>query len=161
MLSHASMPSKLDCLVSFQNKYIIDSTTNCWNCIGYKDKNGYGFITINKKHYRIHRISYFIYNGPFDLSLQILHSCDNPSCCNPKHLFIGDQFDNMQDCVNKGRLNPGHGENKNNSKFTNQKIIEIREKYLKGVSIRKLGKEYNVDHGHISKIINYKIWKHI
>lgn len=86
------------------SKIIIDDETGCWNWLAGKDKNGYGKIVINKRHLMVHRASYYYFVGPFEQDKLICHKCDNPSCINPDHLFIGTWLSNMQDKVNKGRL---------------------------------------------------------
>jgi hypothetical protein len=78
----------------------------CWLWTGTPDVNGYGklwwFDHTNKGKFA-HRISWELHNGPIPDGLFVLHSCDNPPCVNPKHLFLGTQLDNMRDMVAKGR----------------------------------------------------------
>lgn len=77
----------------------------CWYWTGAKN-NGYGIVSFwnPKRDYRASRVSAHIYLD-FDLesNLVVCHKCDNPSCCNPDHLFIGTQKDNIQDAIKKGR----------------------------------------------------------
>ncbi len=61
--------------------------------------------------------------------LQVLHDCDNPSCCNPKHLFLGTCQDNVNDMFNKERENKAKGISHGMSKLTEEDVIKIREKY--------------------------------
>ncbi len=73
---------------------------------GLKDKNGYGRIIINGKPIKAHRLAYRLYHPKSGNKIRyklICHHCDNPSCINPEHLFIGTPKDNTQDAVNKGR----------------------------------------------------------
>ena len=80
--------------------------TDCWEYKGHKDSQGYGQISYNNKSNRVHRIFYFIHVGGFDLGnsqAQVLHKCDNPSCFNPEHLFLGTSRDNNLDARIKGR----------------------------------------------------------
>ena len=86
------------------NSIIIDNNTDCWNWSEGKDKDGYGKICVNRKHLRAHRLSYEVFISKFDSKNIICHKCDNPSCINPDHLFLGTWLTNMQDKVNKGRL---------------------------------------------------------
>ena len=75
---------------------------SCWIWLGSKDKDGYGKMSICKKDIRAHRFSFYIYWGFIKQKL-ICHSCDNPSCVNPNHLWIGTHKQNRRDCVNKKR----------------------------------------------------------
>lgn len=85
------------------NRY--DPITGCWNWSAYKDAKGYGKIHYLGKTQFVHRISAHCFLR-YDLNSKLLvvcHKCDNPSCFNPKHLFIGTRSDNSKDCVAKGR----------------------------------------------------------
>lgn len=126
-----------ECLRIFQFKYIVDSVTNCWNWTGAKEKAGYGSIRYNGKSQRASRLSWLLTFRPIPDELFILHECDNPSCINPEHLFLGTHQDNMQDMTRKGR----HG----SLVLTSIKSEEIRAKYATGLySQRDLAKEYKV-----------------
>lgn len=85
----------------------LNKTDNCWNWTGRLDRDGYGMVDgVLRKNYgqRAHRVSYQIYKGDIPNGLVVLHSCDNPSCCNPDHLSVGTQADNVKDAQMKGRL---------------------------------------------------------
>lgn len=79
-------------------------TDSCWLWIGGKDKDGYGRFWYQSRTIRATYASLLILkNISVPKGLQVLHRCDNPSCVNPDHLFIGTQKDNIQDCLAKGR----------------------------------------------------------
>jgi hypothetical protein len=76
----------------------------CWPWTGLRNRTGYGQLKGTKYRGRLsHCISWIIHNGPLPEGMRVLHRCDNPPCCNPKHLFIGTQADNVADMVAKGR----------------------------------------------------------
>lgn len=82
----------------------VKSDNECWEFLGFKNNDGYGKIGIsNNKTESAHRVIYRLYKGDIPKDKVIMHTCDNPSCCNPKHLKIGTQNDNIQDMVNKSR----------------------------------------------------------
>ncbi len=81
----------------------VNKTDNCWNWLACKTKDGYGRIFIKDKVLLAHRVSWAIHDGQIPKGLQVLHRCDNPSCVNPAHLFLGTVSDNMRDSVAKGR----------------------------------------------------------
>jgi hypothetical protein len=94
--------------------------------------------------------------------LCVLHSCDNPPCHNPDHLFLGTHQDNADDKMAKGRWRGGDckGEKNSNSKLTWKKVEEIRARYIPGVVTQAvLAKEYGVSVPQISYIVNNKKWK--
>ncbi len=78
--------------------------SSCWDWTGWCHPQGYGNFKINGKTYRVHRLVYELCVARVPNGKLILHSCDNPPCCNPTHLFLGDEKDNIIDCLKKGRL---------------------------------------------------------
>lgn len=90
------------------------SKCGCWIWISTKIKRGYGRMTIAGRAILAHRISWVIHNGAVPDGLFVLHDCpngDNPSCVNPKHLWLGTQADNSKDMERKGRGNHPSGDN--------------------------------------------------
>lgn len=85
----------------FWNK--VEKGDTCWIWTARKNKYGYGEISYNNTVWKAHRLSYLINYGDFDKDLYISHICDNPSCVNPKHLFLSTQKQNMEDMVKKKR----------------------------------------------------------
>jgi len=76
---------------------------NCWIWIKAHDPSGYGVASKERKKIHAHRLSYLAFKGEIPKGMCILHSCDVKACCNPDHLWLGTQKDNMQDCIKKGR----------------------------------------------------------
>ena len=135
-------------------KYV-EKSHGCWHWKGGKDWDRYGIFSSSIK---AHRFSYKLHNGEIPKGLSVLHSCDNPSCVNPEHLFLGTHRDNMKDRYNKNRQ--AKGESNGNSKLTEKDVLEIKR--LKGVmTLKEIGKIYSVDLSVIGNIFNNKIWKHI
>lgn len=132
---------------------------DCWEWLAGKSL-GYGRIWINKNVYHAHRVLYELMVAPIPDGLFVLHHCDNPGCVNPKHLFIGNQADNMADASRKGRV--AKGELNGRSKLTNAQIISIREEYAQG-NIRRmeLADKYNTTYSNIGFIVRRKKWKNI
>lgn len=84
----------------FMTHVIKTGIDTCWKWDGAKLKHGYGRYSGGLL---AHRIAYELLVGPIPQGLLVLHSCDNPECTNPKHLFLGDHSDNAKDMVAKGR----------------------------------------------------------
>lgn len=84
--------------------------SGCWLWTGSKLKRKgreYGQIRVNGKTSKAHAVSYKIHKGEIPKGLWVLHSCDNPSCVNPEHLWLGTAKDNTADMYEKGRARPG------------------------------------------------------
>ena len=91
------------------NKIVINEVTGCWEFQGGKNNIGYGMIRDDKKMRTTHRVSYEEHIGPIPYGLVVMHSCDNPICCNPNHLSVGTMKDNMHDMIKKNRHKPFGG----------------------------------------------------
>lgn len=142
----------------------IPSEDECWEWQGHRNQYGYGRIsTGGNKKMLVHRVVYEIKVGIIPFGMKLLHTCDNRKCCNPKHLKVGTQKDNLQDMFSKKRNNNVNGENSPKSKLKEEEVIEIiKEKtnYKRGDRFR-LAKKYKVSVSAIDSILYNKSWKHI
>lgn len=86
----------------FWSKVNIGAADACWPWLA-STKNGYGQINVGGEISYAHRLSYEFANGEIPSGLFVCHRCDNKSCVNPVHLFLGTQQDNMDDMIAKGR----------------------------------------------------------
>jgi hypothetical protein len=82
----------------------VNKTAGCWLWTASKDDAGYGGFKYAKKWDKSHRVAYLICKGTIPAGQCVCHTCDNRSCVNPDHLFLGTQKDNMQDCSQKSRI---------------------------------------------------------
>ncbi|HET8686353.1 MAG TPA: HNH endonuclease signature motif containing protein, partial [Methanosarcina sp.] len=111
----------------FLSKISVEST-GCFKYLGAKDKDGYGYFKLNGKTYKAHRIAIQLHTGVDPKGHLVLHHCDNPSCVNPDHLYLGTPKQNMQDRKDRNR-NAGwsgykaEGHLNNNSKLTEENVI--------------------------------------
>jgi len=88
----------------FINNVFKNKKNKCWEWKGYLDKDGYGqFYPKTGNPKRAHRFSYELFIGKIPQGMFVCHKCDNPSCVNPKHLWVGSSADNVRDMVNKKR----------------------------------------------------------
>lgn len=73
------------------------SKDKCWKWLGTKHFKGYGIFTLSGKKLKAHRASYMLHHGEIPEGMHILHTCDNPECTNPDHLYAGTNDDNVRD----------------------------------------------------------------
>lgn len=137
----------------------INHDSKCWEWIGHKDSDGYGSITFKYKTIKSHRESYKIFNGEIPKNLSVLHRCDNPSCINPDHLFLGNQSDNHKDMVSKKRH--GFGERNGMSKLTTAQARKVKNMLKFGFKATEISKKLNLTYSSVQKICKGIRWKHI
>ena len=138
--------------VRFNSKYKINNTTGCWNWIASKDYRGYGKFDRGWAH----RASYELFIGKIPEGLCVLHKCDNPSCVNPNHLFLGTRGDNQKDMANKKRSQIG--EKHHNCKLSYKDITDIKVMSSFGVSSYSIAQYYPVSARQIRRIIQGTRW---
>ena len=145
----------------FWAKVVKTTENECWEWLAAKHKFGYGMFGVKNKVIYTHRFSFELHFGKIPDGLEILHSCDNPPCCNPKHLFLGTQRHNVIDMGNKDRRSGGSmpGEQHPQAKLTIEIARNIRKQYSQErISQRKLAKLYNVCQTTIADIVLNKSW---
>lgn len=130
----------------------------CWLWAIHCDSKGYGVMGINNKKIMAHRFSYELYVGKIPEKMVVCHKCDNPSCVNPDHLWVGTQRDNIIDMVKKGRSKHPIGEKNHLTKLSRDEVINIKCSLLNNVSGNKLAKKYGVTRTSIYKIKNGVSW---
>ena len=79
------------------------SNTGCWEWQGDLTHNGYGRVKVDGKAKRVHRVMWELRHGPIPDGMVVMHKCDNPKCCNPEHLELGTQRENVADMIQKNR----------------------------------------------------------
>lgn len=134
---------------------------SCWPWLGGKDRQGYGIATFLGKSRRAPRIAYFLHFGKWP-SDDVLHSCDNPVCVNPLHLFNGTNADNVADRVAKGREGDRRGERNGQARLSAVQVFEIRRRYaFERTTAKQFAAEYGVSVPAIYKVLSGRTWKHL
>lgn len=133
----------------------LDRTGDCWiwqrSCI----RGGYGsFMLVGKQKRIAHRFAYEMFVGPIPKRQLVLHECDNPPCCNPQHLFLGNHKKNIRDMVKKGRQ--AQGERHGNARLTEKDVRAIR---VDSRPLKEIAAEYGVRADHICDIRKRKRWR--
>ncbi len=136
-----------------------------WQGYRFKKRGGYGRFLIKERPYYAHRVAYFLETGLDPVGFVICHTCDNPPCVNPRHLFMGTPQDNISDMVLKGRRRNGFGDSRGEkhggSKLTNVQVKRIRSLAFSGVIQLRLSERFGVSPATISNIVKRKNWGHV
>jgi hypothetical protein len=133
----------------------------CWQWLGKRSTAGYGlfFIVRDRPVIASRWICGYTY-GDLRRDEDACHTCDNPPCVNPRHLFKGTRSENILDGVRKGRFTCG--ERNGQAKLTAEQVVAIRRRYLSGgVYQHQLAAEYGIDRAMVSHIVRGKSWKHL
>jgi hypothetical protein len=124
--------------------------SDCWEWNAYTSKKGYGHFSLRNNVLRAHRLAYELCKGPIPPNMYVLHKCNNTKCCNPSHLRIGSQLDNMKDRENSAHT--ARGLKNGRCKLSSRQIEDIRMLISIGRSQREIATQYGVTHGTIGAI---------
>lgn len=143
--------------------YVDKSTDDvCWPWLGAKLDAGYGLFNYRNKTALAHRLAYEFTHGEGSAKgFKIRHSCDNPSCCNPKHLIKGSQQDNMNDKIARGRDRNLKGNECSWRKLNEEDIPKIRILLKQGIFHRVIAEKFGVNVVTISDIKQKRTWRHV
>lgn len=129
---------------------------SCWPFNGRLSKEGYGIVRINGRRTAAHRLAYEVHFGISPRDKNVCHRCDYRACCNPKHLFLGTQHQNVSDCIAKGRFPVGSKQG--NSKLNDAAVIAIRNDKR---AQNEVAMSFGVSQSTISDVILRKKWRHV
>ena len=144
----------------FWEKVDIGNTGECWEWQGCKLPAGYGKLGRKYETVYAHRISWTLNHGNIPNGICVLHKCDNPSCVNPEHLFLGTLDDNNKDMTRKRRQ--ARGETQSWAKLTESDVRIARRLYTEeGISFKALGQRFGVRDTTIREAILGITWGHV
>lgn len=132
----------------------VNKTEGCWEWTGSKNKKGYGSFGVDGKTQKAHRVSWMLTFGELPED-DVLHTCDNPSCVRPDHLFVGTNQDNMRDMADKGRAFMKKGELHLNAKLTDAQVEALRQEGKTGTYM-SMGAKLGVSDTHVRLLLNNK-----
>lgn len=125
----------------------------CWNWRGRLNENGYGSIKHEGKRIYAHRASYMLNTGPIESGKVICHSCDNPKCVNPSHLWAGTQNENIRDMISKGRQRAGR-------RWSEAEVLGFVSDWRSGKypTMKSMEIEFGMSGGTMTRIMKGQIW---
>lgn len=158
---------------AFWRHVAVGDQGECWVWTG-ATAQGYGVWAFSGRMQGAHRIAWILQHGPIPEGRYVCHRCDNPPCCNPKHLFLGSQGENMADAAAKSRVARGdrhytrrnpeavlRGHQHGCAKLTPDDVRAIRRRAAQGETQLALGEEFGVTQTTIFKIVHRQRWRHV
>lgn len=143
--------------ITFWQRVHVKDEDSCWNWLR-SPLGQYGVFNIKGAgNIRTHRVAWAIINGPIPEGMEILHSCHNPSCVNPKHLRPGTQQENMQDRKESNRGYKPKGTLNGRAILTSEQVQEI-QRATSDTTNETLAYKYGIGTSQISRIRNKKEW---
>lgn len=173
----SELPIITDKIIKRFNKFFVaGDPASCWMFTGSRNKMGYGKFYAKPRMRYAHRMAYQIAHGPFQEDLLVCHTCDNPSCVNPSHLFLGNHTDNARDMLRKKRNNHQRGdqhfnrrhpelvrrgEMSPNVKLKTEQVVAIKRLLKEGLKQTEIAEMFGVKAATISSIKCGHNWKHV
>ena len=145
----------------------LDPATGCHVWTGCKTAAGYPRLGFEGKEFYAHRLMYELKHGPVPEGLFVCHWCDNPSCVNPNHLFVGTTGDNNRDAKSKGRSNftglKKPGVTHHNARLNDDIIRDILTQCAIGPrgTQHRMALKYEITDANVCLIVKRKAWTHV
>jgi hypothetical protein len=142
----------------FWSKVDIRGPEECWFWRAGRLASGYGAFWVGRTMVNAHRVAWKLAYGEIPDGLFCCHTCDQRPCCNPQHLFIGTNSENIRDAVKKGRLTRRRGEDHPCAKLTQSDVRSIRERLVEGSSEREIAGAFQVSRRCVRNIKLGRSW---
>lgn len=153
------MPRRPNIINDAWKRVAVGQPGSCWPFTGEVNTHGYGQMRLNGKQELVHRLIYQLATGDDPGTLLVCHTCDNPRCCNPEHLFLGTAADNAGDSVGKGRN--ARGEKSGAARLTADDVVAIRRLHENGASYTDIARSFGVTAENVSYICRRETWRHV
>lgn len=142
----------------------VTKTDSCWLWKGSLDRDGYGATKIADVRLKAHLAAYFLFVGDFEDGKFVCHKCDNPTCVNPSHLFLGTHQDNERDKDLKGRRPVTHSHM--TTDLTNEDVLAIRKQFneISGTALQRylqISEQFECSARIVERIIKRQSFKHV
>lgn len=141
----------------FESYFIVGSKTKCWNWTGRLTGWGYGHLWYKRKSHIASRVAYELHYKEKPGKKLVCHTCDNPICVNPHHLFLGTEQDNRRDMYAKGR----GGNIYTPQKLNEPNVQKIHQYLATGMTTIMIADKFNISPNHVSSIKHGHRWAHV
>jgi hypothetical protein len=147
----------------FWSKVSILGSSDCWVWTASANRKGYGKFRLNnpRRTATASRVAYEMHTGKYVGKAFVCHSCDNPPCCNPSHLWLGDSMSNSMDsCAkNRNKVPLSKGQDNGNAVLTEDDVAKIRICFSLGENNCEISRKFGVTHQNVWRIRHGKNWK--
>lgn len=137
----------------------VDTSGDCHEWTAYKDRDGYGQFRYLGEQSRAHRVALILTGVDVPDDMCVCHACDNPSCVNPDHLWVGTHLENNQDKANKGRST--HGSRNYFAEICEVDVVLIRDLYASGLKQQAIADWIGISNQSVSVIVTRKAWRRV
>lgn len=131
----------------------------CWVWQGATQAPGYGRISWGGVYWYTHRLAWRLVHGPIPEGMFVCHTCDNPPCIRPAHLFLGSPKDNIADASGKGRMHPG--ESHGMARLTVPQVHAIRARLADGHRPVDIAPDFGIHPNTVHNIKHGRAWRHV
>lgn len=141
----------------------VERGPDCWLWTASRYTVGYGQVWYNGKITGAHRVAWELTHGPIPDGLYVCHTCDVRACCNPAHLWLATQKDNLRDMTAKGRraVTTPKGERHAFARLTDDLVRTLRQRRAEGWTYTRLAADFGISQPHAYRIANRQKWKHV
>lgn len=164
-------PLSWETVARFWSRVEVTGPGACWHWRASQGARGHGRYRFPEFETQASRIAWALAHGrPPAPDLQVLHTCDNPPCCNPAHLYEGTHADNMRDMAERGRSTRGRqrpagecvrGVRHGHARLSEDDVRRMRAMSAGGVSYRELARLFNVTTSNVGMVVKRRTWRHV
>ena len=155
------MPRPWNSPLAIWDRIDVRDANECWPWTRGKSHDGYGRIQLRGRDQYAHRIAWELANRRSADGFLVLHSCDNPGCCNPAHLRLGSHTDNQRDAIERGRRDDRRGSQNHNAKLTETAVRRLRALRAQGATLRELAQEFGIAENTACMAARGTRWTHV
>lgn len=159
LCSEASATRAAGRAVPFEDRLTRNDATGCLEWQGSRDRDGYGTLRAGRRDHKAHRVAYERAHGPVPAGRVVCHTCDNPPCCEPSHLFLGTVAENNADRQSKGRQ--ARGVRSAWAKLTDHMVRQVRALVASGASQQAVADLFGIHQTTVSAIHRRRAWAHV